>query len=110
MRAEESCGLRGVKSFLRWACVVCALWGGVGVYPALADFPCSDSAWAMRDSVGDGNVRSVSIAPVGWGMAPPIVSFAGGRLRLTFDYMGPAPGWFRYRFVRCPAHGIYLGF
>ena len=101
MRAEVSCGLRGVKSFLRWACVVCALWGGVGVYPALADFPCSDSAWAMRDSVGDGNVRSVSIAPVGWGMAPPIVSFAGGRLRLTFDYTGPAPGWFRYRFVRC---------
>lgn len=68
---------------------------------ARANFPYSDSAWALRDSVADSHVQSVSLAPIEWTMAAPIVSLRGGKLRLAFDYLGSSPGWLRYRFVRC---------
>lgn len=83
------------------AFAIAILWGSLFASPSYARFPCSDSLWALRDSVADKNVRSVSIAPAEWAMAPPIVSLARGTLRLAFDYVGRPPGWLRYRFVRC---------
>lgn len=86
------------------AFVMCLAIASVGIAnapSAHAFFPCCDSVWALRDSVADPRVHSVSLSPVQWSMAAPIVSLSGGRLRLTFDYLGHSPGWLRYRFVRC---------
>lgn len=89
---------------LRRTAAICAalvLWCYAGAQRACASFPCSDSAWAMRDSISDARVQSVSLSPTAWSMAPPIVPLNGGTLRLCFDYLGASPGWLRYRFVRC---------
>lgn len=82
-------------------CTVAAFAGMFGGPASYAYFPCCDSAWALRDSVADPHVQSVSLAPADWAMAAPIVSLSSGTLRLAFDYIGPAKGWLRYRFVRC---------
>lgn len=65
-------------------------------------FPNWDAPGALRDTVTDKNIYSVSIAPASWPLAAPIIGLGRlDRLRLSFDYMGFSPGGMRYRFIHC---------